>query len=555
LATDYRKFKTPFYEITVGDPSWKRKVKLPHHILRLVDKIEINENMILNADAQPTSMSITFIEGSREPASPDYKLGTSGLYQIPLEGDNVDMDIAGSLTNRSGIITDLRFSGSGGITFLTEYEKKTGKVDNRQQKNVEDKNTTRKYKSEPKAPLFLFQERNKIRVTWGYVEDPTTVRSIMMDIRVITTDFPQEGMPTTTVTGFSFSSTADQIATKKAKVFGTKKVTSKDGDSLIVFEDLKTDDLIKKIAKDAGMAAIVSSNLPNDIADKDKQKMWLAGESFHQFMKKMADLSGCYYEILADPNTGKENILFIKYADFERKVVISDPELLHWKGPGSILKNITVTADFGGMQGNQQAGLDEKGEEGSVDDQTQIELLRRHKTSEGTDEQAMSTDPKGVNPNPTAVAISETVANGGTTGVVENTPNTSEKSRQDKAAVGALKNAKMITIDFNTIGYTRLIPGVMEIRGIGVRYSGKYRVISVTHTIDSNGYVCKCSGNSQMLAAGGVVIPPAAPQGEEDEQVKVQLLNTQEDPNASNFGSENSPEQKYWDLKMKQLEK
>lgn len=540
MASDYRKFKTPFYEITVGDPSWKRTVKLPHHILRLVQKVEVTENMMLNDSATPSSVTVVFSEGSREPASPDYKLGTSGLYQVPLEGDKVDMDVAGSLTNRSGIITDLRFSGAHGITFLTEKEKKTGKIDTSLQKNVENNDTTRSYKYENKAPLFLFQERNRIKVTWGYLEDPSTVRSVMMSIQVITTEFPQEGMPTTTITGLSFSSIADQISTKKARVFGRRKPLTKSGDSLIEFEDLKTDVVIRQIAKDAGMAAIISKNLPNETADKDKQKMWLAGESFHQFMKKMADLSGCYYEILADPSTGKETILFIKYVDFEKKVVISDKELLQWKGPGSILKSVNVNADFGGMLGSSHVGLNEKGEEGSVDDKVNRELLRQYNSPDGKSEQAMATDPTGNNAHPAAKAISDNVANGGTTGVVDNSPNISEKNKQDKAAVTAAKNAKMIAIDFNTIGYTKLIPGVMEITGIGVRYSGKYRIISVTHTIDSSGYACRCSGNSQMLAAGGVVIPAGAPKGEDDLHGR-RLVNTPS--TSSTFGDDQSGEE------------
>lgn len=556
MAADYTKFRTPFFEITVGDAAWKRKVKLPHHILRLVDKVEITESMVTSDYSTPSSVTVVFNEGSREPASPDYKLGTSGLYQVPSDKDQVDMDLAGSLTNRSGIITDLRFSGSGGVTFLTEKEKKSGKVDNTVQKNVEKRDTTRDYKYEPRAPKFLFQERNKIKVTWGYLEDPSTVRSVMMIIQVVTTEFPQEGMPTTTITGLSFISIADQLATKNAKVFGQRKKTSVAGDSLIDFQDLKTDVVIRQIAKDSGMTAIISTNLPNETADDGHQKMWLAGESFHQFMKKMADLSGCYYEILPDSNTGKETIIFIKYGDFEKRVVISDKELLQWKGPGSILKSVNITADFGGMMGSSQKGLDEKGEEGSVSDKVPRVVLAQHTTPDGKKEQAMATDPIGDNPNPSAVGLSENVANGGTVGTVDNAPDTSEKNRKDKAEVKSVQNAKMITIDFNTIGYTRLIPGVMEVTGIGVRYSGKYRVISVTHTIDSNGYSCHCSGTTQMLSAGGVTIPPGANQADKDDLKSRRVLN--KDGSSSTFGDDQDTSSaatfnKYLDHKYKQV--
>ena len=544
MAADYRKFKTPFYRITVGDSFWNRQVELPHHIARLVEKVEIIENMSVNDTSVPSSVSISFIEGSREPASPDYNLGTAGLYKIPSDGDNVDMDIAGSLTNRAGLITDLRFSGSGGITFLTEYEKKTGKLDNKIQEDVQGNDTTREYKYEPKAPLFLFQERNRIKVTWGYLEDPDTVRSVMMTIQVVTTEFPQEGMPRTTITGLSFTSIADQLATRKAKVFGERTITSKSGDSITVFKDIKTDDLIRKIAKDANMAAIISENVSNNIADKDKQKMWLAGESFQQFMKKMADLSGCYYEIRANPNTGKETIFFIKQEDFEKSVVVSDPELLNWKGPGSILKSVNVNADFGGMQGNKQSSIDEKGNEISINDEVAREVLVQFNK-----EKAMASNPKGNNPSPEAISISENIANGGTTGTVDTTPLQSEENKQNRAAVRSNKDSKMIQIDVSTIGYTKLIPGVMEITGIGVRYSGKYRMISVTHTIDSNGYSCKASGTSQMLAAGGVTISDGALKGEEP-TVNRQLVNAP--TTTSKFGdAQTTPQKQYEDFMHK----
>ena len=124
MAFDYNNFITPFYEIEVSDAARKRKVKLPHHLIRLVTKIEINE-----AFASPENMNgattatISFVEGSREPASQDPSLGTSGLYQMSVEGKGVDMDVAGSITNRFGSIVDLRFSGNSGITFLSSSEK------------------------------------------------------------------------------------------------------------------------------------------------------------------------------------------------------------------------------------------------------------------------------------------------------------------------------------------------------------------------------------------------------------------------------------------------
>ena len=276
MAADYRKFKTPFYTIEVGDSSGKRLVKLPHHILRLVSKVEIVETF---EAGQFSTISLTFVEGSREPASPNAKLGTKGLYQIPSSGNRPDMDIAGSITNRVGSVVDLRFSGSSGITFLTEGERRTGKVDNKAQKNINGDVVTRKHKLEASAPKLLFQERNQVKVTWGYKEDPSSVRSIRGYVIMLSTDFPEAGQVTTTITCQDTRSALDQIAPIKGVPFGTRKTTSK-GNSIVVFEDKTTDKLIRDICTKAGMPCIVSKNLPADTVDVDRQKMWIAGESF-----------------------------------------------------------------------------------------------------------------------------------------------------------------------------------------------------------------------------------------------------------------------------------
>jgi phage protein D len=51
-------------------------------------------------------------------------------------------------------------------------------------------------------------------------------------------------------------------------------------------------------------------------------------------------------------------------------------------------------------------------------------------------------------------------------------------------------NKEFVTGKGKTIGIPELIPGVMiEIKGIGDRFSGKYYVSSTTHTINSSGYL------------------------------------------------------------------
>lgn len=525
MAADYRIFKTPFFEIEISDPSGKRKVNLPDFLLRLVSKIEIQENLMAGEYEQPSVMTIEFIEGSREPGSPDYKMGTAGLYQIALDAGQPDDNVAGSLTNRAGIITDLRFSGTGGITFLTEQEKKTGKVDKGLQVNVQGNNTTRTYKSDSGAPRFLFQERNKIKVTWGYLESPDMRRSVTLSVTMVATNFPESGMPTTVITCQSSAVLNDQIVGKRSKGFSNRITVEKDGHTSYQFKDMSTEEVVKYIAEKSGMKSVVSNNFLNSVLDKDKQKILMAGESLHQFLFRLARQCGAYYEILPDVN-GNETLYFISKQDMESSPIVKDAELLHWKGQGSILKSVNVSADFSALIGNSQKGINEKGEVQQEDNKLSEQLYKAHKSSEtGRQQEFNPSEPTKTNANPTVKKFSDSVLGGEHTGSLENSPSKSKERLNHTSQNINDDKSRTIKIDFVTIGHPKFIPGIMEITGIGVRYSGKYRVINVTHRLDASGYTTSCSGISSFLGAGGVKVQKLQKaQEQEDKLVDERLL-------------------------------
>ncbi len=499
MGADYRKFKTPFYEISISDATGKRFVNLPHHILRLVDKIEITETFI---GAECTAFTLDFIEGSREPASPDASLGTDGLYKIGVSGQNSDMAIAGSITNRSGSITDLRFSGTAGITWLTETERKNGAIDRRPQENINGDIVTRSFKNEPSRPQFLFQANNIIKVTWGYKEDIHSQRTIAGYITTLTSTFPDSGPTKTTVTCQDTKAAFDQIVPTKGIPFGTVVTTGK-GNSIVTFKDEKTDKVLRSICDKLGMAAIISENLPGDVVDKDKQKLWIAGESFHQFMTRLARIHNSYYTLYFDPKTKKDTLAFIKKADFESVLVITDRELTTYKGPGSILKSVEIRAAFALPSGNGQMGINNNGKvQGAIIGKTS---LPQFLNSSGKLEQVTSDNPaNGINPIPSVAALEKNLANGSTTGTLDLNPSTSKDRQTSLAENETNDNSKNISLEFVSLGYPKYHPGVIEFRNLGVRYSGKYRLVSVTHTIDSSGYVTKGSAMSMAIATGGV---------------------------------------------------
>lgn len=532
MAVDYRNYKTPFYEVEIGDATGQKLVKLPHHILRLLQKVEITEPLGRGDTQEFTTINLTFIEGSREPASPDASLGTGGLYKIPIEGDKTDSDIAGSLTNRTGVITDLRFSGNSGITFLSDSEKKSGKVDNKIQKNVDGKRTTRKFKTDNTAPVFLFQERNQVQVTWGYKEDSSSVRSIRARIIMVKAEFPEGDAIKTTITCQDTGAFLDQIATSKGIPFG-RRITTPKGNSIVVFEDLPTDTVLRDISKKAGMSVIISKNLPAEKQDADRQKVWVAGESFTQFISKLAGLHNCYWKIVPDTKTGKDTLIFIKKPDFEAKTINVDKTALIYKAPGSLLKSVSINVDFGSIVGNSQKSIDDDGQVVEDNSYVSLKLLAAHKGTKLTkSEEYINADPNSTNPVPAVAGITNNIANGDVTGNVTNTAGSDKGAMSAISEIEADLSNRIIQLEFTTIGWTKLTPGVVEIGGIGLRYSGKYRIMSVTHTIDTSGYITKCSATSQFLPGGGV--KPSEASGIKDEdKVEVRLLKDKENSEQS----------------------
>lgn len=462
MAVDYTKFKTPYYNIEVGDPSWKNVVKLPEWLFRRITKVEIQEAFHTPDNPGTTQLTISFTEG---------------------------------FDNDPGIITDLVFDGKQGITSLSEDGKK----------------------KENLSPKFLFQERNLVKVTWGYLEDRESSRSYMAQIFQATTTFSDSTSTSTTITCLPWTWIGDQLSTKNGRQFGTKTVTSKAGDSLVAFEDLKTDALVRKLADDLDMTTIVSKNLLSATVDKHKIKMWVSGQSFHQFMTRLADTSGCVYGIEYNPKTGKNVIIFITKQDFEKRVVIPDVNLLWWKQPGSILKSINLNCNFGGLTDNSQKSVNEKGEEITNKKTSQQHIVQFRNTINGKKQEVIDTDPTNVNPSRPAINLGK-VANGGTiAGKSEINPAQNKEDQDDKANIKKAFTPAIVTLDFTTVGFTGLTPGITQISGIGLRYSGKYRIMTVTHTIDSNGYTTKCSAMSQVITGGGIT-PTNITQGQETEQ-------------------------------------
>jgi hypothetical protein len=525
-SVDYNKFITPFYEIEVSDPSSTRKVTLPPYILGLISKIEINEAFI--APETPdgvTQGTITFVEGSREPASQDPRLGTSGLYQLSSDSSGGPDDISGSITNRSGSILDLRFSGNNGITFVDSQERTSNVVSNKLQVNVQGKNVTRQLKREPSKPKYLFEGWNTIKITWGYREDPTTIRSLALSVVAVESSFSDNGPTIVTVQLADLGAALQQIATKEPIEFATVERFTKNG-ALIQFKDLKTDEVIRRIANDAGWASIISKNLLSDSLDRDKFKIWIAGESFHEFISRLAIQSNSVAKTIIDPKTLKPTIYFIKKDVYEEKPPIGKDKYfyLEYKQPGSLIKNITINAPFNSPEGDTVGNIDKEGDKVQ---QQEFEVIRQAKGREGS---------ANDKTHPAIRGIIDKTAKGEVTGIKELTPNENPKFIAEAAKSSSdLSKRDAVTIEITTIGYPKFVPGIYPVSGVGARYSGFYRIYTTQHVIDSNGYISKLVGNTHSIGSELVGNPEASNIDEVEGSDKVALRqatarNTSNDP-------------------------
>ena len=158
---DYDKHKTPFRRITITNADKSKVYELPPHLLGLVEKVEIIES---KAGCNITSLfHLTFKEGSREPFDKSLNTKTAALYSK-----------TGDITNATGMLTDLRFS-SGGFSSLIPSA--VGLVASALPSALSGLTGTSSAAPEKKTVVgddeakatginYVFQERNKVQVTW-----------------------------------------------------------------------------------------------------------------------------------------------------------------------------------------------------------------------------------------------------------------------------------------------------------------------------------------------------------------------------------------------------
>lgn len=496
---DYRNFKTPFFKIFVAKGRSGNFQELSVDLYKLVKKIEIQEH--LNS-CHHTAIKLEILEGSREPFTPNTSAEAS-LYGDQSQGDN--------FTNSTGFVVDLRFSGGGGFTSLAPgligaATAAQGLGDtalgNSDEGNVESDAPTLVNSQEQS---FLFSPRNRIKIVWGYLENPLQ-RQVVANINIVRTNFPESGQPITEIACFSGSSELVQFTTENTVVFKNTGISAgllaalgiSDDD-----EDITVEEVLDNLESEHGFRIIRSEEFTATKLDSGITKRWVAGQTLHEFLLNLSNEVDAYYNTTLDPETGKTVIYFLKEDELERSVRVTQKDLMTYKKPGSILKSVNITADFASVHGKTNKGYNEKGEKvvrRSPNGQEHIVLFEGQTAADTNSTEGPTASEAGLS--------LASAANNNLNGNVEIMPHANDPEYMQSNASNQ-GSCKPIVLEFSTLGYTKLGPGTAPFFGLGERYSGWYTIQSISHIIDDNGYTCRgmAKGHGQGGGEGFGVSP------------------------------------------------
>lgn len=519
---DYSKLKTPFFEIKVG-PSTANDasmIDLPAHLLRLVEKIEILE-AITSETCLNSKIAITFREGSREPFSISDQLGDDTLY-----GSDT------TYTNKPGMLTDLRFieRSGGGIGLSSITPNLVGQAQNIATQatdlvgilsGADDKvdSIVSESKVEPGPVRYLFQERNRINVTWGYKEDPESTRTLRGYITVVQSNFPEKGQPSTTINCFTGGYAMDQLSSGTGIQFYNSDIVGVDesGQPLKNFTGLTVKEILEKLVNEWGITATISSEFINNEIPAEKAHVLVPDQSPAEFIRNLAKEVNAVTEFQLNGD-GNDHLLFLSRQDFNQ-LVLNDIDALSYKAAGSILKNIKILADFSSTKGYKGSFINKTGKlvesENQGDSKTAVQLVNK-----GQQEGQLDTVPTSNNPVNVAQQFQEkTSKNSSAVPSTKIHPRTEDQAKLvgTSEARSARCNEKLINMEFTAIGYPSIRPGAAIFGGIGNRYSGLYSIINVTHMINPNGYTLTGNAQSHSLAEGGARSKKASKVNKEEE--------------------------------------
>lgn len=331
---------------------------------------------------------------------------------------------------------------------LTSIDLTVNNWDDREKVGADDKTFGFKY-----SDTDTFDIGNRIHVQMGYVGRQSGLLSMAKGIITsLTPRFPESGPPTLTVTAL---------------------------DSLVKLRDRKpaANDLKRfENQSDAKIAEIVASRnklkFKSDAISREDEVVTQDDRDEIQFLKYLAYRNDFDCYIAVDPDSGDETLYFIKPTDGRPDGEPIREYVFEW---GKGLINFTPTLSIAKQVGTVTVrGWDPRTKEAVSYTATKNDLPQ------------VSGD-KATGPE----AAEKVLA--GKAEVIVNQPVSTAKEAQDLAISILRERAyEYITGDGQVIGIPDLRPGDnVNLEGLGTRFSGRYQVRFVEHSLGSSGYMTK----------------------------------------------------------------
>jgi hypothetical protein len=511
MAVDTTLMKAPFISVRVGPPDAKNSdfVTLPENISGLISSFEAVQ--VIDGGASSLSRgTLVFAEGS----------GYAG------NAPGVD---------RPNSVLDLVFSKKEGVQFVSPETIRSGKSNTEEaltdadtlaapkqadaalKKSVKENNKElAKQAKNSKSPIFLLQERNIIEITWGYrnnksvqVED-LAQRVMRGSIQRVTHRASENGMPMTEVMvldlgsgefsklepnqGFNFTQGAvRQILNGKPSIHSSRGTDS---------EPASIEDIFASVAKRfipnaRAVVKLSPEDLKKDITDKNGARIWQMNTSLHEFLKDQAEKLYAHYYVSTDPKSKETLLNLVSRSHFEKDRGAKFTFV--WKQGGAANDDPLA---FATMKGFSLSLFPEGGSGASS-----AGVCTKRKVMVGERVQSVSLQMMGKDDEPVSLIQTDPK--------IKQLTNSNSIARysdscdpNDHKAVAEQHGSRMdraLRIDFSTVGIPQLSPGAIEIKNIGVRYSGMYAAISVTHKITAKGgYTCNVTATTNVVKSGGV---------------------------------------------------
>ena len=480
--------KNFFYDVEVISFDGKRQAKLTEKIKRLIESIEIQE-------VDTTGDTAQYLNGQAT-------INLRETQYLP-QDDNLrpqELDVFGQITNRPASIMDLRFDTEKGYTFVSQEEMESGTT---------QANRNQKSKEEP--VVFLFQTRNKLRITWGYLE-PFLSRTEEFEIENVeisggSTDNGRvkiqalnrelEFMRAKPEEGIVFTNIVEQpkVPYRRVQPLSLKqtlfRITKALGVTLI-FDGEEVTTLPPRTLK-----FDLLREDQNDTAPADKPFRISAKQSYWEFINTLASDFQSYvkFRIVND-----EPILFFNKTSIE---FAKSRKTLRYLDKDGLVQNYSIQ--------------DRTGKEDSpVTGNSVTEEGKRKKSEYVTAalKQGNETPPKRYDQDQNKAHEREL----GTkrVGHSETIPSESKDRLNMEVEAKSYESSYISTLALTTTGDPFHDVGLYDIENIGVRYSGTYKMYSVKHSMNTSGYTNSFQGKRQKLSEGGVEAQSQAADNETD---------------------------------------